>query len=50
MRTSLLLIGDDSAWLQNQGELLQDLAQIRLAISGDAETAVVKESYDLVVL
>jgi hypothetical protein len=50
MRASLLLVGDDSALLHTRVQLLKDLAQIRLAISGDAEAAIVQESYDLVVL
>jgi hypothetical protein len=50
MRTSVLLVGDNPALLHSRVVLLQDLAQIKLAISGDAEAAIMVESYDLVVL
>jgi DNA-binding response OmpR family regulator len=50
MRASLLLVGDDSVLLHSLVELLQDLAQMKLAISSDAEAAIVEEPYDLVVL
>jgi hypothetical protein len=50
MRASVLLVGDDSALLHSRVELLQDLAHIRLAFSGDAEPSIAVQSYDLVVL
>jgi hypothetical protein len=50
MRTRVLLLGDNPALLHSRVELLQDLAQIKLAISGDADAAIMVDSYDLVVL
>jgi hypothetical protein len=50
MRARLLLVGDDSVLLHSREELLQDLAQIRLARSSDAEASIVAGSYELVVL
>jgi hypothetical protein len=50
MRASVLLVGDDLALLRKRAELLQDLAQIRPVISGDAEAAIFEEPYDLVIV